>query len=173
MKSRRDGLDERLAAEIPHVRRYARALTRGHASAEADDLVQTCLERAMTRAGTWDPAINLRTHLFAIIHNLVVSAITRPVREHPSPLNAEVADSDQVRQENYMELGTVYQALDRLPLEQREAILLVALEGMTYDEASHIMRVPVSMVRSRLSRGRETLRQALGHCAPTLARRAR
>lgn len=172
MNSRRHGLDERLVAEIPHLRRYARALTHGHAPAQADDLVKTCLEQALARADTWDPAINLRVRLFAIIHNSFVSALRRPVREHPLSVNSEAADRNHARQENHMEVRAVSLALDHLPLEQREAIVLVALEGMTYDEVSYVMQVPVGTVRFRLSRGREALRRAQGQPAPKLASRA-
>lgn len=166
MSNQRNGLDERLVAEIPHLRRYARSLTRGRGSTEADDLVQTCLERALAKAHTWDPDINLRARLFAILHNLFVSAVRRPVREYQLPLNPEVPDSSHMRQESYMEFRALSQAMDRLPPEQREAVVLVALEGMTYEEVAQILRVPVGTVRSRLSRGREALRQAVGRPAP-------
>lgn len=165
LSSQRNGFDERLVAEIPHLRRYARSLTRGHGPTEADDLVQTCIERALAKAHTWDPDINLRARLFAIMHNLFVSAVRRPVREFQLPLNPEVPDSSHMRQESYMELRALSQALDQLPAEQREAVVLVALEGMTYEEVSEILRVPIGTVRSRLSRGREALREAVGRPA--------
>lgn len=165
----RNGFDERLVAEIPHLRRYARALTRRSNTTEAEDLVQTCLERALAHAPRWDPNINLRARLFAIIHNLFVSAVRRPVRELNLP-DAEAADRSHEIPEQHLELKALSAALDDLPVEQREAVILVALEGMSYEQVARIMEIPVGTVRSRLSRGREALRQATGRPSPAGSR---
>ena len=166
----RNGFDERIIAEIPHLRRYARTLARKTTAFDAEDLVQTCLERALAHAAKWDPEINLRARLFAIIHNLFVSAVRRPVRELQIPA-AEAADPSHERPEQHMEINALTRAMAHLPEEQRDAIMLVAWEGLSYAQVANLMRIPVGTVRSRLSRGREALRRATGRPAPVTRRR--
>ena len=173
MNTQRNGFDERLVAEIPHLRRYARALTRGHSPTEADDLVQTCLEKALSHAAKWDEDINLRARLFAIMHNLFVSSLRRAATRRNVPLDPDAPDDRHPHQDSHMELRALAHALDELPPEQREAVVLVGLEGMTYEEVAHIMQVAVGTVRSRLSRGRDALRHAVGRPASLSKSRAR
>lgn len=170
---KRSTFDQRLVAEIPHLRRYARALTRGYSPAEADDLVQTCLERALSHAAQWDENINLRARLFAIIHNLFVSALRKASSASRVRLDFEAVDSGDPEEESYMEFNALANALDGLPADQREAVILVGLEGMSYEEVAHVMQIPVGTVRSRLSRGREALRTAIGRPASLSKSRAR
>ncbi len=148
-----------IEAEIPHLRRYARALI-GH-SDEADDLVQTCLERAHSHSHQWNPARGLRPWLFRIQHNLYVSWLRRRDREYSYYRRYPESGSVEANHDATIELSAVQDALDLLPGDQRTVILLIALEGPSYEEASEVLGVPVGTVRSRLSRGRESLRAKL------------
>ena len=147
-------------AEIPRLRRYARALTRD--VSRADDLVQSCLTRAVAKQHLWQYGTDLRAWLFTIMHNQHVNDVRRGVREG---ISVEVGEAPQLTvQSNAMptlELRDLERALAKLPHEQREVILLVGLEGMRYDQVAEILNVPIGTVRSRLSRGRDQLRQLM------------
>lgn len=148
--------------EIPRLRRYARALTR---SAErADDLVQDTLLRALAKAHLWQPGTDLRAWLFTVMHNQHVNLVRRAMRDEGAvdidQLSASlVATTDPTGTRQLRELD---RALGCLPEEQRAVILLVGLEGMSYEAASEVLNVPIGTVRSRLSRGRDALRRLMG-----------
>ena len=151
-----------LEEQLPRLRRYARALTRD--TQRADDLVQDTLVRALAKQHLWQEGTNLRAWLFTLMHNQYVNDVRRAGREGGNIDVSElasvlVATTDPTAARRLQEME---QALARLPLEQREAILLIALEGLRYDEAASVLGVPIGTVRSRLSRGRETLRRLLG-----------
>jgi RNA polymerase sigma-70 factor (ECF subfamily) len=156
---------------IPSLRRYARALT-GTAD-EADDLVQDCLERAMSRWHLWQRDRSLRPWLFAIMHNLYNSRRRRAARR---PAEVDIDGTDDVpgiqpTQLAGLEIAELAAALQELNDEQREAVLLVGLEGCSYAEVAAITDVPIGTVMSRLSRGRERLRVLLaGGGGPALRR---
>ena len=147
--------------EIPRLRRYARALTRN--AARADDLVQDTLLRAISKSHLWEFGTDLRAWLFTIMHNQHVNVVRRAVRDEnavdieqlSTPL---IANSDPTASWQLLELEG---ALGCIAEEQREVILLVGLEGMSYEDAAQILNVPVGTVRSRLSRGRDALRKLL------------
>lgn len=150
-----DDLKWLIAREIPNLRRYARALV-GDAEA-ADDLVQDCLERALRKRALWRREGRIRNWLFKILYRIHLGRVRRP----RSLLSIEADDMEfesPAGQEGRIHCLNVAQALAALPAEQRAVILLVALEGMSYDAAADILGVPVGTVRSRLSRGREALR---------------
>jgi RNA polymerase sigma-70 factor (ECF subfamily) len=152
----------RIEEQIPRLRRYARALTRD--THRADDLVQETLARALAKQHLWQVGTNLRAWLFTLMHNQHVNDVRRSNREGGNIDVAEMASvlvavTDPTASRQLRELE---RALARLPLEQREAILLVGLEGMRYDEAAAVLRVPIGTVRSRLSRGRDSLRKLMG-----------
>jgi RNA polymerase sigma-70 factor (ECF subfamily) len=148
--------------EIPRLRRYARALTR--ATDRADDLVQDTLVRALSKIHLWQPGTDIRAWLFTIMHHQYVNTVRREAREKAT-VNIEhvsstlVATTDLTARRQLMELD---RALARLPSEQREVVLLVGLEGMDYGSVAQILGVPIGTVRSRLSRGRERLRELMG-----------
>src|SRR5688572_9452012 len=165
----------RLEEQIPRLRRYARALTRD--ANRADDLVQDTLVRALAKQHLWQVGTNLRAWLFTLMHNQHVNDVRRSNREGGN-INVEdiaavlVANTDPTASRQLRELE---RGLARLPLEQRESILLVGLEGLRYDEAASVLGVPIGTVRSRLSRGREALRKLMGldeSDAPAAAPRA-
>ena len=151
-----------IEAEIPRLRRYARALTRDVVT--ADDLVQDCLTRALGKFHLWQDGTDLRAWLFTILHNQYVNHIRRAVREGSAVgLNeSEPLLSRAPQQGKRLELRDLERAIAKLPEEQRIVILLVGLEGMRYEEVAAGLDVPVGTIRSRLSRGREALRRLTG-----------
>jgi len=145
---------------IPQLRRYARALTGDFTSAE--DLVQDTIERGWKRMALWRPGSDLRAWLFTIMHNLYVNQLKAGQRRKSqgaghSDIDVPVAPP----QENRLELIDLHKALQQLPHEQREVLLLIGLEQLSYDEAAKVLSVPIGTVMSRLSRGREQLRSMM------------
>jgi RNA polymerase sigma-70 factor, ECF subfamily len=149
-------------AQIPRLRRYARALTRD--LTRADDLVQGCLTRAVAKQHLWQPGTDLRAWLFTILHNAHVNDVRRSARDGNTVSIDDIAPTltTQSNAIATLELRDLERALAKLPQEQREVILLVGLEGMRYDEVAAILSVPVGTVRSRLLRGRDQLRILMG-----------
>jgi RNA polymerase sigma-70 factor, ECF subfamily len=151
-----------IEAEIPRLRRYARALTRDVVT--ADDLVQDCLTRALGKLHLWQAGSDLRAWLFTILHNQYVNHIRRAVREGAAVgfNESEPLLSRAPQQGKRLELRDLERAIAMLPEEQRSVVLLVGLEGMRYEEVAAVLGVPVGTIRSRLSRGREALRRLTG-----------
>lgn len=149
-------LRSRLTEEIPHLRRYARALA-GNAD-EADDLVQECLEKALSRASQWNPNRGARPWLFGILHNNFVSSVRRRRRRNELQRRYPAEETTHIDYEQHCDLDMVHDAVQRLPSDQRDAIILVAVSGLSYEEASEALAIPVGTIRSRLSRAREGLR---------------
>ena len=152
-----------IEAEIPHLRRFARYVVRD--VDRADDLVQECLTRAIAKLHTWTPGTNLRAWLFVILKNCHINEVRR---ERP---NGEMPDdhpllSVAANQDAHINLLEVRDAFLRLSEEHREVLLLVAIEGLRYEEAAAILKLPLGTVRSRLSRARQALRDALQEPAP-------
>jgi RNA polymerase sigma-70 factor (ECF subfamily) len=169
------GLHREIEAQIPRLRRYARALTRD--AVAADDLVQDCLGRALGKSHLWEKGTDLQAWLFTILHNQHVSRVRREARERGSIEEQKRSSRlalapDQVRR---LELRDVERAFAKLPEERRSVIRLVGLEGIGYEEVASVVNVPVGTVRSRVSRCRETLRKMIGlfpsrHCRrPSMA----
>jgi RNA polymerase sigma-70 factor, ECF subfamily len=156
------GFFDLLEQEIPRLRRYARALTRD--AVRADDLVQETLLRAFRKEQLWEPGTDLRAWLFTIMHNQYVNEVRRATRD-AAALDVQecstllVANSDPSASRQLQELE---HALSQLPEGQRQVILLVGLEGMTYEDVAGILQIPIGTVRSRLSRGRVILRKLMG-----------
>jgi len=149
-------------AEIPRLRRYARALTRD--VVRADDLVQSCLVRAVAKQHLWQPGTDLRAWLFTILHNQHVNEVRRSAREGNNVSIDDAAPmlTTQSNAFDAVQLRDLEAAIAKLPQEQRQVILLVGLEGMRYDEVAVVLGVPIGTVRSRLSRGRDQLRNLMG-----------
>jgi len=155
-----------IVACIPSLRRYARGLLAD--AALADDLVQDTLERAWSRFSRWQKRGEIRAWMFGIMHNHFIDG-TRARRSRPEDsAGDEVPESPQrAEQADGLELRDLDRALQRLPPEQREVLLLVALEEMSYQEAASITGVPLGTVMSRLARARERLRQEMQGRAAT------
>lgn len=147
---------EDIISHIPRLRRYARALTGERAS--ADDLVQDTLERAWRRMHLWRRGSDLRAWLFSIMHNVYINQRRPRLRRSETPENEALELSVEATQENQLELRNLKEALGRLPEEQREVVLLVGLEQLSYEEVAKALGIPLGTVMSRLSRGRERLR---------------
>ncbi|HEX9462704.1 MAG TPA: sigma-70 family RNA polymerase sigma factor [Alphaproteobacteria bacterium] len=164
--------DHPIVAQIPHLRRYARALIGDRALAE--DLVQDSLERAWSRFHLWREGSNLRTWLFTIMHNLHAN-LARNASRRPmaAPIDDEFSLPTRPTQEDQMEVAAIEAALARLPEEQRQVVLLVGLEEMTYQEAAAALEIPVGTVMSRLHRGRERLREMMTAASGTGLRRVK
>ena len=139
---------------LPILRRYAHALT-GNA-AWADDLVQDTAERALRRWTTWSANGNLRAWLLTILRNLYIDQL-RKQREISTGDNDALWRGMAVPEEKVdgLFLRDVQRALYSLPMEQREVLLLIGLEELSYQEASSILKIPLGTVMSRLSRARE------------------
>jgi RNA polymerase sigma-70 factor (ECF subfamily) len=153
-----------ILVEIPRLRRYARAMLGNRAA--ADDLVQDTLERAWARLSQWRAGSDLRAWLFSIMHNLRVDQLRRPSVSTQSMSMDErefghFEAATRATQADELEVSDLESALNQLPDEQREVLLLVALEEMSYAEIAETLAVPVGTVMSRLSRGRERLRQVM------------
>ena len=156
-----DFLDE-IEAAVPALRRYARALTRN--PDRADDLVQDCLERAIRKRGLFRPTGPLQAWLFRMLVNLWRNSLRSERRrgEHVAYDALVVEPSIPAPQHGRLALGEMNRALDRLPDDQRETLLLVVLEGVSYEEAATILGIPIGTVMSRLSRARAALRTLTG-----------
>lgn len=148
--------EQQLLSWVPRLRRYARALASSRE--EADDLVQDTLERAWTRSALWPGVEDMRAWLFSIMHNVHVDRVRRPrlatvaLDEQTPEVQAAAAPSDRLA------MLDLQAALEQLPVEQKEVILLVALEDMPYADVARTLGIPMGTVMSRLSRGRERLR---------------
>jgi RNA polymerase sigma factor (sigma-70 family) len=154
-----DGMTRALLAQLPGLRRYATALV-GNA-ADADDLVQDCVERALARRDTLRDPQSLGRWLRVILHNLHVTALRRrsatgvPVDDlaEDLALSAPPENRDQIRD--------LVRAMAGLSVEHRQILLLITLEGLSYREVAETLDVPIGTVMSRLARARERLRCAL------------
>ncbi|GBD49849.1 RNA polymerase sigma factor [Methylopila sp. Yamaguchi] len=148
--------------QIPGLRRYARALT--HDVSSADDLVQDCLERVVSRWSQRRSDGDVKSWLFAILHNLAVSQF-RQVKRRGAHVAIDDANEDAFArapsQEDGMRHRELVARLDALPDDQRDVILLVTVEGLSYAEAARVLDIPVGTVMSRLSRGRERLLRSI------------
>lgn len=145
--------------QIPHLRRYARALVSDRE--QADDLVQDCLERAWSRMHLWRAGTNIRAWLFTILHNLHVNAARRR-NSQPKSFDTTAADLPvRPTQEDGLNVRDLWQAFAGLPEPQRAAILLISVEEMSYEEAAAVLDIPMGTLMSRIHRGRERLRELM------------
>lgn len=148
-----------ILAELPRLRRYARAMVGDRAA--ADDLVQDTLERAWSQLAQWRAGSSLRPWLLSIMHNLRIDQLRRPGLSISPVDDADLDVPTRATQTDRLEVRDLAHALSRLPEEQREVVLLVALEEMSYREVASTLGIPSGTVMSRLARGRERLRQIM------------
>jgi RNA polymerase sigma-70 factor (ECF subfamily) len=126
----------------------------------ADDLVQECLARALSRLRLWKPGTNMRAWLFTIMHNLFVNDCRRQQsRPDEFELTENVARQAGDDAAYHVRLSELMAGLQTLVPEHREVLLLVGIEGMSYQEVAKVLGVPKGTVMSRLHRGREKLRK--------------
>jgi len=148
-----------IAREIPSLRRYAQTLLRG--ATGKDDLVQDTLERAMNKVHTWRREGSIRSWLYRIQYTVFVNRYQSEMRRQEVTSEGIEESGLMVSNENHdsrLECQRMVKALDRLKMQHSEVLVLIAVEGFSYDQAARILDVPVGTVRSRLSRAREDLR---------------
>ena len=159
-----------LETQIAPLRRYALALARD--PARVDDLVQSCLLRALANKHRWRPDTDLRAWLFTILHNLHVSDIRRTARARRG-LDAIAAFAiKHCEPTPVIELVDLNRAMAKLPEYHRRAVLLVGRNDMSYGQAAAVLGVPVGTVRSRIGRARAALRRLTDNAPPMATRRA-
>lgn len=154
-------LRAQIAALLPRLRRFARAVTRHRE--DADDLVQAALERALRHLDQWQDGTRLDSWLFRIMKNAWIDEVRARGRRDevlaPEEAGERVGYSDT---EGRIARLSIEAAMARLPDEQRLAVALVLVEGLPYKEAAAALDIPVGTLTSRLARGREALQAALG-----------
>lgn len=156
--TRRRHTDE-MTAHLRSLKRYALVLARN--PADADDLVQETLLRALSAAETFREGADMRVWLFRIMHNAHVSS-GRRAQTRAAYVDAQSAlgiPSAPATQHDRLEVKAVIEALDALPESQREAVALMALEDIRYVDAAKVLGIPLGTFMSRISRGREALRR--------------
>lgn len=151
-----------IEAHIPGLRRFARALVRGDRE-RADDLVQDSLERALSRWHLRRPEGDLRGWLYTILYNRFLSEQHRQKRRgvHDTLTEAVESELPSVKggQDEALEYRDLLRGFAALPEDQRAVLFLVAVEDLSYEQTARVLGVPIGTVMSRLSRGRERLRQ--------------
>jgi len=143
---------------IPRLRRYARALVGERAA--ADDLVQDTLERAWSKLHLYRRGTDLRAWLFTVMHNVHVNRVraARPTE----PLEDEMPElAQRATQGDSLVVRDLERSIAALPQAQREVLLLVALEDLSYEETARALGIPIGTVMSRLARAREKLRDLM------------
>ena len=151
-----------ILAEMPRLRRYARALLRD--ADTADDLVQDCLERALNRLDNWQRGENPRRWLFTIMHNLFIDQMRRAKAPHDSlhrPDGSVVEIAEPPAQMDSLNSRDVLEALQGIHPDRRAALVLVAVEGMSYAEAATVLDIPSGTLMSRIARARGELKRVL------------
>jgi RNA polymerase sigma-70 factor (ECF subfamily) len=144
--------------EIPRLRRFARYMTRD--VDYADDLVQECLARAIANIDSWQPGTNLRAWLFVILKNVFRNDKRRA--QHDIAYRSRIENSERstspALQHHQMLLNEIQHAVLQMTEDHREVLMLVAVEGLRYEEVASILDISVGTVKSRLSRARAALR---------------
>jgi RNA polymerase sigma-70 factor, ECF subfamily len=153
---------DQLIAVLPRLRRFARGLA--GSAVEADDLVQAACERALARRHQFQEGTRFDSWMFRIVQTIWIDQIrARVVRHEDADLaSAGLASDESVRRvEARLSLSEVRLAVDRLPPDQRAALFLVTVEGLSYKEAAAVVGVPVGTIMSRLARARVALQAQL------------
>jgi RNA polymerase sigma-70 factor (ECF subfamily) len=161
---RNSSFEDGLTALLPRLRRFAHAIARN--PADADDLTQATVERALRSKSQWQPGTRLDSWLYRIMRNLWIDAVRGRGRKEDLQVPVEEAEwiSTDPRQamEAAIDLKTAMAAMQRLPEDQREVVALILVEGFGYRECSEILGLPIGTVSSRLVRGRTALLQMIG-----------
>jgi len=163
-----DDFGERLIAFLPNLRRFAISLCR--APDTADDLVQLACERAIANASSFEPGTRFDAWMFRILRNLWIDQLRRDRTAGPKDdiglYEGSLAGDAGTTPEHRLLLGEVWTAIGRLPEEQREVLLLVCVEELSYREAAGILGIPIGTVMSRLARARANIATATGINVP-------
>jgi len=156
--------EDQLAALLPRLRRFAHGLSRD--PADADDLTQATIERALRSKTHWEPGTRLDSWCYRIMRNLWIdtarSRSRKAMHEAPEEEGLSVGDDPRPGIEAAVDLQRVMAAMTRLPDEQREVVALILVEGFGYREVSEMLGLPIGTVSSRLVRGRTALLAMVG-----------
>jgi RNA polymerase sigma-70 factor (ECF subfamily) len=156
--------EDGLTALLPRLRRFAHTLSRD--AADADDLTQATVERALRSRAQWEPGTRLDSWVYRIMRNLWVDTIRS--RGRREDLHVPVEEAERIGTdpragiEASIDLRNAMNAMQRLPDEQREIVALILIEGFGYRECSEILELPIGTVSSRLVRGRTALLKMMG-----------
>jgi RNA polymerase sigma-70 factor (ECF subfamily) len=155
--------ERELLALLPRLRRFARSLARD--AADADDLTQVAVERALKAKEQWQPGTRLDAWMMRIVRNCWIDEVRSRTRRAqtfaPEEAGAAAGVAGDRDIERHAEMSDVEKAMNALPPEQREAVALVLVEGLAYREAAEILDIPMGTLTSRLTRGRQALVQFL------------
>jgi RNA polymerase sigma-70 factor (ECF subfamily) len=156
--------ENELSALLPRLRRFAHALSRN--PADADDLTQSAIERALLSKAQWQAGTRLDSWCYRIMRNLwidTVRARSRKDKVEAPPEEAETVGEDpREAMDASVDLKRMMAALEQLPDEQREVVALILIEGFGYREVSEMLGLPIGTVSSRLVRGRTALLALVG-----------
>ena len=154
-------ISERIVELLPRLRRFARSLSRNQH--DADDLVQSAVERAWRNLDQLKPGAALHSWMFGIMKNAWIDNLRQKKRRGEVTLPDDSGDHPAMNPTDMdANLWSVSEAMDKLPEEQRLAVALVLVEGLSYKEASELLEIPMGTLTSRLARGRTALAAALG-----------
>ena len=157
--------EDEMLTLLPRLRRFARALARD--AADADDLCQTAIEKALLARSSWQPGTRMDSWMYRIIRNAWID--TARARSRASETFVDAAAGAAVGGDGGAEarvaLNDIEKAMRRLPADQREAVALVLVEGLAYKEAADVLDIPMGTLTSRLVRGRQALMTELGEAA--------
>jgi RNA polymerase sigma factor (sigma-70 family) len=156
--------DDQLAALLPQLRRFAHALSRN--PADADDLTQATIERALRSRAQWQPGTRLDSWSYRIMRNLWIdlgrSRSRKAAHEVPEEEGITVGEDPRDAMDAAVDLKRIMAAMGQLPDEQREVVALILVEGFGYREVSEMLGLPMGTVSSRLVRGRTALLAMVG-----------
>ena len=153
-------IGERIVGLLPRLRRFARTLSRNQH--DADDLVQSAVERAWRHLGQFKPGANLASWMFGIMKNAWIDNRRAHGRRGEVPLPEDSGEHPAISPvDTNTDLWSVSEAMNKLPEDQRLAVALVLVEGLSYKEAALVLEIPVGTLTSRLARGRTALSAAL------------
>ena len=159
--------EDELLGLVPRLRRFAQALS--HNVADADDLCQASLEKALNARAQWQAGTRMDSWMYRIMRNCWIDTARSRARAAETFLPEEaglgIGDDGARAIEARVGLGEVAAAMNRLPDEQREAVALVLVEGLAYKEAAEVLDIPMGTLTSRLVRGRQALMLDLGEAA--------
>ena len=154
--------EDEIVSLLPRLRRFAHSLS--GSPADADDLTQATVERAIRSRHQWTPGTRLDSWLYRIMRNLWIdtarSRSRKEIFEAPPEEAEKVGDDGTI--EAQLELSRVMRAMEQLPDEQREIVSLILIEGFAYREAAELLDLPIGTVSSRLVRGRTALLGLIG-----------
>jgi RNA polymerase sigma-70 factor (ECF subfamily) len=156
--------EDQLSALLPRLRRFAHALSRN--PADADDLTQSAIERALLSKTQWQAGTRLDSWCYRIMRNLWIDTVRaqtrRTAREAPEEEGMSVGEDPRDAMDASVDLKRILTAMERLPDEQREIVALILIEGFGYREVSEMLDLPIGTVSSRLVRGRTALLAMVG-----------